>query len=149
MNLKVVVQRIEKMLTEPENFSIAVLECLEAEIKAAIPDHESVTAEADRIVGGERGADYGRPIDDFSKTAVLWGPILNIEVTPEQVALCMAQVKVSRQLNRHKRDNLVDLCGYAKCLEMVIDDRKQREAEGWQYNRITGRWHKPGQEEAM
>lgn len=108
---------------------------------------ESVTAEADRLVSGDRGADYGRPIDDFSKTAVLWGVILGVEVTPEQVALCMAMVKVSRQLNKHKRDNLVDLCGYTKCLDMVIEDRAKRVAEGWDYNRVLGCWIKPGSEE--
>ena len=109
---------------------------------------ETVTAEADRIVSGDRGAAYGRPIDDFSKTAVLWGPILKVEVTPEQVALCMIMVKVSRELNKAKRDNLVDICGYTKCLDMVIDDRIQREGEGWAHNRVLGYWTKPGEEEA-
>jgi len=108
---------------------------------------ESVCAEADRIVSSDRGNDYGRPIDDFSKTAVLWGVILGIEITPEQVAMCMAQVKVSRELNKHKRDNLVDLIGYTKCLDMVVEDRVKRTAEGWEYNRIVGVWIKPGQEE--
>jgi len=131
---------IRKKSEEFKDF--AAEQCAKQDVKP-----ESVCAEADRIVASDRGNDYGRPIDDFSKTAVLWGVILGIEITPEQVAMCMAQVKVSRELNKHKRDNLVDLIGYTKCLDMVIADRAKRDAEGWDYNRIIGKWIKPGSEE--
>lgn len=87
---------------------------------------ESPALEAERLVNGERGSDYGHPLDDFSKTAKLWSVILNTEVTAEQVALCMLQVKVSRQLNKHKRDNLVDMIGYTLTLDKVISERVKR-----------------------
>jgi hypothetical protein len=105
--------------------------------------HESVTAEAERLVSGDRGSSYGHPLDDFAKTAALWSIILGITVTEEQVAQCMAQVKVSRELNKHKRDNLVDECGYVKCLELVIDEKARRLAEGWTFNARTARWSPP------
>lgn len=108
-----------------------------------IPPDETVTQEADRLVSGDRGSSYGHPLDDFSKTAVLWSVILGVRVTAEQVAKCMAQVKVSRELNRHKRDNLVDECGYVKCLDMVIDERIRRMREGWAFDEVTGHWTKP------
>lgn len=80
---------------------------------------ESILEEAHRLVNGPRQGDYGHPADDFSRTAQIWSAILDIEVTPQQVGLCMAGVKLSRECNAHKRDNLVDLAGYAETVEMV------------------------------
>lgn len=88
---------------------------------------ETILEEADRLVDGDRQSDYGHPLDDFSKTAKLWSVILGTDVTPEQVALCMVQVKVSRELNKPKRDNRVDAAGYLKTLDMVIVERSRRE----------------------
>lgn len=88
---------------------------------------ESVCAEADRIVAGTRQRDYGHPFDDFSKIGRLWAPILGLpEVTPEQVALCMAQVKVARLLNSPgHHDSMVDICGYAKTYQLVRERRSE------------------------
>jgi hypothetical protein len=33
----------------------------------------------------------------------------------------MAAMKVSREVNKHKRDNLTDLAGYAECANMVAE----------------------------
>ena len=90
------------------------------------PSRESVCEEADRLVSGDRQSTYGHPFDDFSKTGRLWAVILGLpEVTPEQVALCMGMVKVSRLLNSpDHRDSLVDLCGYAKTYHLVRERRK-------------------------
>ena len=89
------------------------------------PDN-SILLEAQRLVHGYRNADYGHPLDDFSKTAALWSVILGVPVTPEQAILCMCAVKISRELNRPKRDNMTDLAGYAECLRMTIDEKKRR-----------------------
>jgi hypothetical protein len=86
----------------------------------------SILLEADNIVNGDRQAAYGHPLDDFSKTAKIWEVILNAPVTAEQVGLCMCGVKISRELNTHSRDNLVDLAGYAGTIEKVVDERARR-----------------------
>ncbi len=39
----------------------------------------------------------------------------------------MVGVKISREVNTHKRDNLVDAAGYLRTLEMLIDERARRE----------------------
>lgn len=80
---------------------------------------ETVCQEADRLTSGERQKNYGHPHHDFSRQAKLWSVILGMEVTPVQVGLCMIAVKISRHINRPKRDNLVDICGYAKCVDVV------------------------------
>lgn len=86
---------------------------------------ESILQEAQRIVHGDRGADYGSPKLDFARTAKMWGAILGFEVPVEKVPLCMVALKISRQCNKAKRDNWVDIAGYAETGYMVdqIDGR--------------------------
>lgn len=89
---------------------------------------ETVTQEAHRLVHGRRGDDYGHPFDDFSRTGRLWAEILGIPVTPEQVALCMAQVKVARLVaSPDHHDSIVDVAGYMETYEMVLQRRAQLE----------------------
>lgn len=91
-----------------------------------LDEERSICAEADQLVSGDRRNAYGHPLDDFTKTAAMWSAILGAPVTAEHVPLCMIAVKISRELNRPKRDNLVDICGYAKTLDLVHDERRQR-----------------------
>ena len=88
---------------------------------------ETVLQEAQRLVYGDRQADYGHPMDDFTRTAAMWTAILGMPVTPEQVGLCMIAVKVSRQCNHPKRDNMTDAAGYAGTVQMVVEERARRE----------------------
>ena len=91
------------------------------------PD-ESVLDEAKRITAGTRHEDYGHPCDDFDRTARMWTGILadklrdGAEVTAMDVPLCMIAVKLARQSHRHKRDNLVDIAGYARTAAMVVGE---------------------------
>lgn len=87
---------------------------------------ETILQEAQRLVYGDRGADYGHPLDDFARTAAMWSAILGAPVTAEQVGLCMIAVKISRQCNRAKRDNMTDAAGYAATVQMVIEERARR-----------------------
>jgi hypothetical protein len=90
--------------------------------------NRSILEEAKHIVHGERGENYGHPFEDFSRTAQIWSAILEVDVTPEQVALCMIGVKISREVNRPKRDNIVDGAGYFETLDMVKRERSRRES---------------------
>lgn len=87
---------------------------------------ETILQEAQRLVHGDRNEAYGNPFDDFSKTARMWSVVLGVDVTPEQVGLCMCCVKISRQLHAPKRDNLTDLAGYAATVQMVVEERQRR-----------------------
>lgn len=86
---------------------------------------ETILEEAQRLVHGDRGGDYGHPIDDFTRTGRLWGAILGLPgpVPPETVGLCMAAVKISREVNRPKRDNRVDAAGYLETVQMIHERR--------------------------
>ncbi len=84
--------------------------------------NEPVAGEAQRIVYGARQAAYGPPSQDFERTGQIWGAILGTGPIPAHlVGLCMIAVKVSREVNGHKRDNLVDICGYALTLDILND----------------------------
>jgi hypothetical protein len=87
--------------------------------EAEKPKPENILKEADRIVGGDRNAAYGHPKTDFERTAMIWSAILGIKVSAEQIPLCMIGVKMSRQCNAAKRDNWVDMAGYAQTGYMV------------------------------
>ena len=43
-------------------------------------------------------------------------------IMPMDVPLCMIAVKLARQAHRHKRDNLVDIAGYARTASMIAGD---------------------------
>lgn len=45
--------------------------------------------------------------------------MIGVSVTPQQVCLCMVQLKIARELNKPTRDNRVDLCGYAALLDQL------------------------------
>jgi hypothetical protein len=78
-------------------------------------DDQSVLEEAAKCVTGPRRRDYGTPDENFGLIASLWSVQLKHEVTPMQVAMCLILLKVARQANSPKRDNLVDIAGYAQC----------------------------------
>lgn len=92
---------------------------------------EPVTAEATRLVHGDRNASYGHPLDDMTRTAGMVSAALshklNQPLIAEDIACIMALVKVSRQINLPKRDNLTDLAGYAECWDWIIAERKRRD----------------------
>ena len=81
---------------------------------------ETILQEAQRLVHGPRQQSYGHPFDDFTRTGRMWGAILGREdVPPDLVALCLVAVKIGREVNAPKRDNRVDMAGYAEALDLV------------------------------
>jgi len=92
----------------------------------------SVLLEAQSLVHGNRGTDYGHPLDDLTCTAGMWSAYLShkygmpVSLEAEDVGLMMVCVKLSRQANKHKRDNLVDGAGYFETVQMIVDERQRR-----------------------
>lgn len=82
--------------------------------------------EAQDITTGARQQAYGHPLDNLTRVSKLWSAILGVEVTAEQVALCLVALKLSRECNRHSPDNLVDIAGYANVIYLMDVERQRR-----------------------
>ena len=70
---------------------------------------------AAKCVCGSREEDYGSPEDNFGVIAGLWTAYTGTAVTPKDVAMMMALLKIARAKVGSKPDTYVDLAGYAAC----------------------------------
>ena len=62
----------------------------------------------------QRGKDYGSILDNHTRISRLWSVLLDTNVTPEQVALCMISVKQARLMETPDHvDSVQDILGYA------------------------------------
>lgn len=88
----------------------------------------NILQEADLLTAGDRQRDYDHPLPNHQRIARLWNAYLDCRrepegrILPEDVATMMILLKIARHVFTRKRDNLVDICGYARCLERMADD---------------------------
>ena len=79
-------------------------------------EREKLLDEAKAIVCGDRDQQYGKPEDSFCVIAKLWSDYLMRYLDERDVAMMMILLKVARNVSgESKRDNLVDIAGYAAC----------------------------------
>ena len=82
---------------------------------------ESICQEAQRIQGGDRQQDYGSPTKNFQDIADLWSTYIktsldvDVDLKARDVAHMSILMKISRNVHKPKRDNWVDMAGYAQC----------------------------------
>ena len=76
---------------------------------------ESVLDAAKRCVCGDRDKQYGSPEDNFAVIAALWTAYTGTDITPKDVAMMMALLKIARAKAGSKPDTYIDLAGYAAC----------------------------------
>ena len=93
---------------------------------------ENILQEAQRLVYGDRHADYGPPVEDFECQARMISAYLTrtnnreVVVRAEDIGPLMILVKVARFAHRPKRDSMVDTAGYAACTQEVVDAIERR-----------------------
>ena len=84
-----------------------------------------VLSDASRVINGERQDTYGNPEDSFVRIASLWNWWLSQKgsgiVVSRDVAMMMALMKIAREANGHKADNIVDACGYLALYNDMVD----------------------------
>ena len=97
-------------------------EDLNKESKTKIVD-KNVLHLASDIINGDRKNTYGKANDSFKRIADYWTVYLQhkygsmtleieLEITPNDVAMLMVLFKLAREENKHHKDNIVDMCGY-------------------------------------
>ena len=91
-------------------------------VYATGPDQE-ILREAATTISTGRQDDYGHAEDSFATIAGMWESYLSarfgeaVELDGRDVAMMMSLLKVARDASSRKRDNLVDLAGYAALAE--------------------------------
>ena len=83
--------------------------------------YKSVLEEALEIVNGSRNVDYGDPVISFIKIGKIATLICGEPMTPIMCCAALMAVKIERESHKHKRDNLVDLCGYTEIMNRIIE----------------------------
>jgi len=111
----------EKILRESQAAAFAVQEELRK---------KPMLQRANELIGSDRQRDYGNKLQNFSQIAMLWqgtlAPKLQAaeKITPEEVALCMMQVKIARlSKSPDHADSILDIAGYAGCYDAVQLER--------------------------
>lgn len=91
---------------------------------------KSILQEAHELTHGPRRADYGHPLDDYTRTAGMISSLLKHKLkeplAPHEAAMIMICVKMSRQINAPKRDNMLDAAGYAWVVQECHDEATRR-----------------------
>jgi ADP-dependent phosphofructokinase/glucokinase len=77
------------------------------------------------LVDVERQRDYGDPVISMERIADLWNGYIkamrNQEIQSSDVALMMCLLKIAREINSHKQDNIDDAMGYLKIAAMCLE----------------------------
>jgi hypothetical protein len=97
-------------------------------------DGAQIVNEAYNLITGDRQNDYDHPLDDYSRTAEIFGAITGHYLSAEEAVLFMVCVKLSRLWNELEAgldvpDNTRDAIGYLGCLNMIRARRKKDESD--------------------
>lgn len=88
-----------------------------------------ILTEASRLINGPKQEDYGPPAVTFGNIAVGWQVILGCAVSAEQVARCMAWLKIARLNTGPHTDSYIDGAGYmALAAELAMPQDKMLSA---------------------
>jgi len=89
------------------------------------PNEKSWLDIAAEITSGDRRRDYGAPLVNFLRIAILWSAYMEEYISPINVAYMMVLMKVAREMNTSKEDNPIDILGYVACIQTMDQDLKQ------------------------
>jgi len=84
----------------------------------------SILEEATELTAGDRQRDYDHPRRNHERIVALWNAYLEGKgipptLVPEDVSRMMILVKIARDIATPKRDNNVDIAGYAWVTEEI------------------------------
>jgi len=83
-----------------------------------------VIQKALELLNGDRAKDYGDIIENFEHIATIANILLkrkDIVLEKDDIAAVMIALKISREGNKHKLDNLVDLVNYTQIYNTLVN----------------------------
>jgi hypothetical protein len=93
-------------------------------------DRDQILNAASDLINGQRAKDYGDAFEMHRRIGAGWSEILGVNVSPAQVALCMAWLKISRLIETPDHlDSFVDLVAYG-ALAGEIESRSKNPIRG-------------------
>ena len=92
-------------------------------------EEKTILDEAKAIVEGSRQSDYGDPVESFDRIAKTASMITGKDLSSKECCAVLMAVKVVRESFRHKRDNLIDLCGYAHIMNELNENKSDKKGE--------------------
>lgn len=113
-----------------------------------VPPRAALLNEASDLITGERNKSYGSPVANFQTTADLWtlqfAHLLKdgYRFTGAHVSQAMMHLKLARMIAQPKRDNYLDIAGYAGCGWEVEEAAQARRPVGMEhaYREAGMRW---------
>lgn len=90
-------------------------------LRAPASPREALLTEATQLITGDRNKSYGSPTENFQNTADLWNVQFKhllkdgAKFTAAHIAQAQIQLKMARMVAQPKRDNYLDVAGYAAC----------------------------------
>lgn len=93
------------------------------------PAQSTIATEAQGMVYGDRQDDYGHPREDWTRAAIIGTGLLQHKLAEgayleaEDIARLQIGVKLARDVHSAKRDNRVDIVGYAIGLDRLETGR--------------------------
>jgi len=73
----------------------------------------SIPLEAHNLIYGERAKQYGSAERNFQAACDIFEILTGIKLQADEGMLYLLCLKLARESEHHKRDNLVDVAGYA------------------------------------
>lgn len=139
--LELLVSRLfGKIIMDTEGEPVAEIdmrEALHAFVEKNFVSGDSILQEAQRLVWGHRQNDYDHPLPNFLRIAAGWNVILEKKLTAPidavEVGLMNVWQKITREVHKPKRDNRVDMAGYAATVQRIYD-RREGEAGAGRYS---------------
>jgi len=78
-----------------------------------------------KVITGPRAKDYGDKYNNHVNISELWSSYLGYKISPHDVAICMALVKIARLKHRRTKDCYIDIAGYA-AIASEIESKKSK-----------------------
>lgn len=86
-------------------------------------DRGEILKEAHRLTNADRNKNYGEPLVNHTRIARLWSVILETEIRPDQVALCMVAVKIARLVETPTHeDSYIDGAAYMAIAGEIVQE---------------------------